>query len=329
MSAATNGHPIGDPNPAVLDPKFRHALGYALNLPQLISKVYQGAGLPGTSIVPTNYGEYHWEPPADQKFTFDLTKAGQLLDAAGYKKGSDGLRTLPNGKPLGTLRLDARSDSPTSLNTMDYFKQWLSDLGIKSQVETYSSSQLTNVIYKGTYDLFQWGWYVEPDPDSILSYLTCEQRQGSSDSFYCNKQYDQLYEKQHVATDHTQRVAEIKKMQEILYRDSPYLVTAYSSIGEAVRSDRFACLVTQPNPGGVWLEQYGVYNYIHMKPAADAQTCDAAPGLTGAVKASTTSGDSSSSSGPFLIGAGVVVVLILVGGGIVMMRRRSAVEDRE
>ena len=329
VSASTNGHPIGDPNPAMLDPLFRHALGYALNLPQLISKVYQGAGLPGTTIVPPNYSEYHWEPPADQKFTFDLVKAGQLLDAAGYKKGSDGLRTLPDGKPLGTLRLDARSDSPTSLNTMDYFKQWLGQLGIKAEVNTYSSSQLTNVIYKGTYDMFQWGWYVEPDPDSMLSYMTCEQRQGSSDSFYCNKQYDKLYNKQHVATDHAKRVAEIKKMQEIVYRDSPYLVTAYSSIGEAVRSDRFACLVTQPNPGGIWLEQYGVYNYIHLKPAADATTCDAAPGLTGALKPSTSSGASSSSNGPFLIGAGAVVVVLLVGGGVVMMRRRSTVEDRE
>ena len=44
-------------------------------------------------------------------------------------------------------------------------------------------------------------------------------------------------------------------------------MTAYSAIGEAVRSDRFACFVPQPNPGGVWLEQYGVYNYIHIKPA--------------------------------------------------------------
>jgi peptide/nickel transport system substrate-binding protein len=328
VSAAKNGHSIGNPNPAVLDPKFRHALGYALNLPQLISKVYQGAGLPGTTIVPPNYTQYHWEPPADQKFTFDLAKAGQLLDAAGYKKGSDGFRTLPNGKPIGTLRLAARSDSPTSLHTMAYFKTWLGDLGIKSQVSTYSSSQLTDQIYKGNFDAFQWGWYVEPDPDSMLSYMTCAQRQHSSDSFYCNKQYDKLYEEQHVATDHAQRVEQIKKMQEILYRDAPYLVTAYSAIGEAVRSDRFACLVTQPNPGGIWLEQYGVYNYIHMKPASEASTCDAAPGLEGAVKASA-SADSSSSSTPFLIGAGVVVAAGLVVGGIVMMRRRSTVGDRE
>ena len=319
---------IGNPNPAVLDPKFRHALGYALNLPQLITKVYQGAGLPGTTIVPPNYTTYHWEPPADQKMTFDLGKAGQLLDEAGYKKASNGKRTLPDGKPIGTLRLAARSDSPTSLNTMDYFKTWLGDLGIDSEVSTYSSSQLTNVIYKGNFDAFQWGWYVEPDPDSMLSYMTCAQRQHSSDSFYCNPAYDKLYNAQHVETDHATRADQIKQMQEILYRDSPYLVTAYSAIGEAVRSDRFHCLVAQPNPGGIWLEQYGVYNYIHMKPASDTSACDAAPGLTGAVKTSSPAG-SSSKTGPFLIGIGALVVVALVGGGVVMMRRRTTVEDRE
>ena len=334
VSAATGGHPIGNPNPAVLDPKFRHALGYALNLPQLIQKVYQGAGLPGSTIVPPNYDRYHWDPPADQKFTFDLDKAGALLDAAGYTKGSDGLRNLPNGKPIGTLRLAARSDSPTSLDTMDFFKQWLSDLGIKSDVSTYSSSQLTDEIYKGNFDAFQWGWFVEPDPDSMLSYMTCGQRQGSSDSFYCNPAYDKLYQAQHVEIDQATREGQIKKMQQILYRDSPYLVTAYSAIGEAVRSDRFACFVPQPNPGGIWIEQYGVYNYIHMKPASEAGTCDTATvsagdTLTGAVKATSSDSSSSSASTGFLIGAGVIVLVLLAGGGVVAMRRRATAGERE
>ena len=30
------------------------------------------------------------------------------------------------------------------------------------------SNQLTNVILDGEYDVFHWGWYVEPDPDSML-----------------------------------------------------------------------------------------------------------------------------------------------------------------
>jgi peptide/nickel transport system substrate-binding protein len=324
------GDPIGNPNPAVLDPKFRHALGYALDLPTLIKKPYQGAGQPGSTIIPPAYTDYRWEPPADDAFTYDPEKAGQLLDEAGYKMGSDGYRTLPNGKPIGTLRLAARSDSPTSLHTMDYFKQWLADIGIKSSVATYSSSQLTDEILKGNFDAFQWGWYVEPDPDSMLSYMTTSQLGAWSDSWYSNKEYDTLYAQQHVETDHAKRVEDVKKMQEILYRDSPYLVTAYSAISEAVRSDRFACFVPQPNPGGVWLEQYGVYNYVHMKPAATSgeTDCDEASGLTGAVQ-STSGGDDSSSTGPFLIGLGALVVVALVGGGVVLMRRRATVGDRE
>ena len=102
---------MGDPNPAVLDPKFRHALGYAVDTEQIVRTAYQGAAEPGTTIVPPAYSTWHWEPPDDVKFTFDLDKAAGELDAAGYVKGSDGKRTMPDGSPIGTLRLFARSES--------------------------------------------------------------------------------------------------------------------------------------------------------------------------------------------------------------------------
>ena len=74
-------------------------------------------------------------------------------------------------------------------------------------------------------------------------------------------------------------------MQEILYRDAPYLVTAYSSIGEAFRSDRFACFQPQPDPGGIWLIQYGVQNYLNMRPADEAGDCGGVENAVGAVPA--------------------------------------------
>ena len=81
-------------------------------------------------------------------------------------------------------------------------------------------------------------------------------------------------------------------MQQILYRDSPYLVTAYPTTGEAVRSDRFACFQPQPDPGGVWLIQYGVHNYIHMRPAdRGGQLRRRRPALTGAVTATASGND--------------------------------------
>jgi peptide/nickel transport system substrate-binding protein len=319
--------PIGDPNPAVKDAKFRHALGFALDRDLIIKKAYQGAGKPGTTIIPPAYSAYHWEPTGDQALRFDLGKAAQLLDQAGYKKGADGFRTLPDGTPMATLRLYARTESKTSINVMNYFKEWLHDLDIKADVSAVESNKLTNIILDGSFDAFEWGWYVEPDPDSMLSYLTCGQRGSWSDSWYCNKEYDALYEQQNGELDQAKRADQVKRMQQILYADAPYLVTAYSSIGEAVRSDRFACFQPQPDPGGIWLEQYGVHNYLTMRPAADAGDCDGVTTAIGATAAESVAGGGSSTG--VLVGGGIVVLLILLGGGWFAVRRRATTGDRE
>ncbi|RYI98947.1 MAG: hypothetical protein EON52_27030, partial [Actinomycetales bacterium] len=253
--------------------------------------------------------------------------AGQLLDEAGYTMGDDGLRTMPDGSPIGTLRLFARSDSAgdISLNTMDFFKEWLGDLGIEAEVSAMQSNKLTEVILEGNFDAFQWGWYVEPDPTSMLSYMTCGQLGSWSDSWYCNDEYDALFDAQQVELDLDERVEMVEQMQQMLYQDSPYLVTAYNTIGEAFRSDRFACLVQQPNPGGIWLFQYGVYNYKNMQPAADAGDCG---GDETATQASSAAADDSMSTA-MLVGLGVVAVVVVGGGGVLLMRRRSTVADRE
>jgi len=235
------------------------------------------------------------------------------------------MRTLPGGDPIGTLRLAARSESPTSLDVMDFFKEWLAELGIKAEVQTFESSKLTGVILDGNFDAFEWGWYVEPDPDSMLSYLTCGQLGNWSDSWYCNKEYDTLYAQQHTEIDRAARAEIVKRMQEILFRDSPYLVTAYNTIGEAVRSDRFACLRPQPDPGGIWLFQYGVYNYLNMRPAAEAGDCGGQAGVTKATKAAA---DNNVGNG-VLIGGGVALLALLGVGGLVLARRRGAAGDRE
>jgi peptide/nickel transport system substrate-binding protein len=306
------GKPIGDPNPAVLDPKFRFALTTAIDRSALASKVYQGGGEAATTVIPPAYTAYHWNAPADD-FAFDQKKAASLLDAAGYKVGSSGSRTMPDGSPIGTLRLFARTESPTSISTMKFAQEWLKDLDIDSKVTTMESTKLTNVILDGDYDMFQWGWYVEPDPDSMLSYFTCAQRGGWSDSWYCNKAYDKLYAKQHAALDQATRSAEVKRMQEILYRDAPYLNTVYTKIGEAYRSDRWHGFVPQPNPGGVLLIQYGVQNYLRIEPGP-APAAGSSDGGTNAASSSKSSDAGSSQTGT----TDTSKVLELIAGGVVI-----------
>jgi peptide/nickel transport system substrate-binding protein len=329
-----SGKPIGDGNKALRDAKFRHALGYALDLDRIVRSAYQGAAQPGQTIIPSAYPNYHWQPPKNQAFHFDLAKAGQLLDAAGYKKGSDGKRTMPDGKPIGTLRLFARANAKASVDTMAFFQEWLKRLGIDAKVTAMDTNKLSDVILSGDYDAFQWDWFVEPDPDSILSDFTCAQRGGLSDSWYCDKKYDAMYQQQNGEMDHAKRVALVKQMQQQLFEDSPYLVTAYTTTGEAVRSDRFACFQPQPDPGGVWLVQYGAHNYVSARPASQAGTCDGVSTALGASKsatsgAATEASSSGGSSTGLLIGAGVVVLALLAGGGLLAFRRRSTSAERE
>ncbi|MBZ5738690.1 ABC transporter substrate-binding protein [Nocardioides mangrovi] len=320
------GDPIGDGNPALQDAAFRHALGYAIDTQQIIDKVYQGAGVPGSVIIPPAFSTWRWDPPADEAYSYDPDKAGQLLDEAGYTVGSDGLRTMPDGSPIGTLRLYARSESPTSLDTMNYFKEWLADIGIKADVISVESNKLTNIILDGTFDAFEWGWYVDPDPTTMLDYLTCGQLGSWSDSWYCNKKYDALYEKQAVEMDQDKRVEMVHQMQQMIYEDAPYLVTAYDTIGEAYRSDRFACFVPQPDPGGVWLFQSGTASYLSVRPASEAGDCG---GDTSATAATSGSGDDGGMGTGAVIGVGVAVVVLLGLGMVLGLRRRGTAADRE
>jgi peptide/nickel transport system substrate-binding protein len=315
--------PLGDGNPVLKDVKFRRALAYPVDRELINKKVYFGAGIPGDALVPPAYDAFRWDPPEDQAVNFDLVKAGQLLDEAGYALGDDGVRTTPAGKPIGTLRLYARQDSETSLKVLEYFQEWLKELGIESEVQAIEEGKLTDLILEGNFDVFEWGWYVEPNPTSVLDVLTCGQFNNSSDSWYCNEEYDKLFDQQISETDPEARAEQVKQMQEIAYSDAPYLVTSYNTIGEAVRTDRFACLRQQPDPGGVWIFQYGVYNYKNMRPAAEADACE-----DGSTEASSAQAADGPGSG-LLVGTGLGVVALIGVAGVVAIRRRSAAADRE
>ena len=312
------GKPLGDPNPALLDPKFRFALTTAIDRQQLVDKANQGAGAPAGNIIPPAYKGYVFQAPSDDAYAYDPEKAKQLLDEAGYKVGADGFRTMPDGTPIGKLRLYARSDSETSVSSMAFLQEWLKDVDIDSKVTSFESSKLTNIILDGEYDIFEWGWYVEPDPDSILSYFTCDQRGNWSDSWYCNPEYDKLYLQQNAELDDAKRQEIVQQMLTILYEDAPYLNTTYDTIGEAYRSDRWEGFVPQPNPGGILLFQYGHANYLNMAPAGTAAGTPGQP-----------SESDDAGSGQVMVIILVIALLGAAGVGVWFMMRRRSADDRE
>ena len=270
--------PIGDPNPAVLDPKFRHRPRLRRRPGRLIRSAYQGGGSPGVHDHPAGLLEVPVAADRPDAFSFDLKKAGELLDAAGYKKGSDGKRTMPDGSPIGTLRLFARVESPkSSIDTMNFFKEWLGDLGIDSKVTAMDSSKLGDVILDGDYDVFQWDWYVEPDPDWILADFTCAQRGG------CPTPGTATGVRRDVRRSRTPRPTShaggrsSKKMRRSSTRTRPTSSPPTRGSARPIRSDRFACFEPQPDPGGVWLVQYGGQLTRHPAAPGHGRASAAAP----------------------------------------------------
>jgi peptide/nickel transport system substrate-binding protein len=330
-AALDDGTPIGDGHPALKDPRVRQALSYAIDTKAITERVYGGHGTPGTSVIPPIYQALHYDP-GSTAYTFDPTKAGQLLDQAGYTKGKDGIRTMPGGgKPL-SFRLYGRSNSQTSQQTVQFVAGWLKDVGIDVKTKIVSEDALTEIIGEGKYDLFEWGWVVEPDPNYQLSTFTCANRSykdggqvyaNLSDSFYCDKQYDALNQQQSEQIDPTERAATVKQMEKMLYDAAPYVITTYYNNLEAYRSDKFTGFLPQPEPNGSLLFQYGTASYRNIEPVSEATKSDGSGG------SKPVAAEDSSSSGALI--AGIVIAVIVVGGVVffVMRNRRRTQADVE
>lgn len=325
-AALVDGTPIGDGHPALKDKAVRVALAHAVDLNTILQRAVGGYGEVATGAIPSMYRTFHYRP--ETTYAFDIAKANQLLDAAGYRRGADGIRTMPDGTRPLKFRFFARAESKPSQTTMDYVKEWFAQVGVTIVPKTISEDQLTEAVTTGEFDIFEWGWVVEPDPDFQLSVFTCDQRSykedgeiqaGLSDGFYCNPEYDALYAKQKTQIDVAERAATVKAAQKLLYDDVPYLLEYYYDNLQAYRSDKIANVVAQPEPDGVIVFQYGTYTYRSVMTKADFDAKNNAAGAT-ATRTTTT-------VGPTLILGSLIGGLLLFGGGYALGRRNRLLED--
>ena len=310
-------------HPALRDVKFRQALNYAVDLQKAVDLIMMGSTTPGTTIIPPNYyqdPDWHWEPPADVKYTYDPATAEQRLDEAGYTDGDgDGVREY-KGEPI-ELRLVARSESSEEQQMAKLMAGWFKDVGIKVKLSVMDSSTLSDTIlnYEGDvltpdYDMFLWGWYLDYDPGSMLSYFTKEQIGNWSDCYWTDPEYEQLYKQQSQELDPTKRKEYIDRMQQILYEQSPYIVTDYRPDFEAYNTAKWEGYIAIPDPNGNTLVppfgNGGYANFLTIGPKTAAATEEAGGG-----------------SSTWIIVAVVVVIAVIAIALILRARRPKATEE--
>ena len=273
-------------HPALRDWKFRQALNWAVDLQKVVDLVWLGYTTPGTTIVPPDYytdPDWHWEPPDDVKYSYDPAMAAQKLEEAGYPLDADGRRTY-KGEPI-ELSLIARSESAESQQIGKLVVGWFRDVGVKVNMEVMDEGALMDRQYEYTgdkftpnYDMFLWGWYLDFDPGSMLNYFTAEQIENWSDCNWTDPEYEELYNLQAEELDTAKRVEYVHRMQEILYEQTPYIVTDYSPDFEAFNTAKWDGYIFIPDPRGNALVppfgNGGYANFLSIGPKT-ATTTDA------------------------------------------------------
>jgi peptide/nickel transport system substrate-binding protein len=241
-----NSNPKKPKNRELLNPKVREAFDHAIDRDRIVRVVFLGKAKPGVSIVPPATG--NWYNPGLKTVSFDLAKANKILDGLGYKKGAGGIRKA-NGHAM-SYQVIAPTDVSSVNRTFQIIQSDFSKIGVKlAQKALDSSAAFDAITAPGTkylnFDLAMWDWVALMDPDFMLSVVTCAQYGGWSDSGFCDKKYDRMYNQQQLTPDQGKRRQIVWAMQKYLYTKRPYLWLAAQDHVSAV-SPKWTGLVHSP-----------------------------------------------------------------------------------
>ena len=271
-------------NPVLRDVEFRRAIAWAIDRQKCADLGWGGNADPGYGIYPkqgwpATFDPYY-EPTPEETIGFDLEKAKQLLDEAGYRDANgDGVRDY-EGKPI-KLRLWSRDISPESQIQGKLIAGWLRQIGLQIELTVVDEGALGDSIWNYTgdtyapdYDLALWDFMGYIDPGDSAACFTTDQIENYNEMNWSNAEYDKLNTQQYETMDPQKRIEVLKRMQQIMYAEQPMIVLDYPSVLQAVNTakwDGWAPYVS----GSVWDNMISRQSYLDLKPkVATAATTD-------------------------------------------------------
>ena len=247
-----NTNPQKTTNRELLNPLVREALEYAINREQIVQTAWLGFAQAGSTIIAPADGT--WHDPNVHPLPFDIAKANQLLDQAGYPKGPDGIR-VANGHKMEYDVIFPPDESGPGDRAFQIIEDGLRQIGIEIRQRnmdddaTFTAISAPDNKYQ-TFDFAMWDWVPPVDPDFMLSVLTSAQYGNNSDSGYSNPAYDRMYAEQSTLTDPKQRQQLVWNMQEMIYNARPYIILNYPDVIEA-HSKNWTGFVMSPSMGSL------------------------------------------------------------------------------
>ena len=160
---------------------------------------------------------------------FNIAKANAMLDAAGWKRGADGVREK-NGVKLN-LTMAEQTGSPNVDHEIEFFRSTWQQIGVGINVHQYPSAMLFEpyadggIIYNGKWDLVLFNWVGDPIGDFSFVFA-CDQipPKGQNDVHWCNPVADAATHALFAHYDQARRNADDRILFEQLVKDVPEIV---------------------------------------------------------------------------------------------------------
>ena len=224
---------VAEPHPFLSEQAVREALSMAINRQELVDVGYGDAGRPTCNLVPA---PALYASDNTGCLTQDIAGANAMLEAAGWVKGSDGIRAK-NG-----VRLSILYQTSTNAVRQDFqalIKDSWNQIGVETELRNLDASVFFGGD-PGSPDTFQ-RFYADvemyanvfdgTDPQAYLAAYRCgnepkpsSQWQGPNINRFCDPAYDAMIDELARTGDLARRGELGKKMNDMLTKDSFVIV---------------------------------------------------------------------------------------------------------
>jgi peptide/nickel transport system substrate-binding protein len=222
-------------HPALADVRVRRAISLAVDRRELVDKLQRGYAVPATADLP----RFMWAYDPTLRAPFDPAEANALLDAAGWQRGTDGMR-VKDGRRL-SLSYVYWSGLPVIAAIAVQLQAQLRAAGIDVVLRSYNLSLLfahDGPYARGDFDLAFVQFFNYPDPEDAL-FFSCAARAPAGFNYarWCDPRYERLSEAGIATVDRATRRAIYAQTQRVLLREVPMVFLDYPAVPEAVDSD--------------------------------------------------------------------------------------------
>jgi peptide/nickel transport system substrate-binding protein len=212
-------------HPPLDDRRVRLALCYGLDVHEIFTNVFHGLGAlaPGSINPRTSWYDQHVG-----YYPFDPKRAATLLEAAGWKMGSDGIR-VRDGQRLA-LTFISTAANLTRAQTMVILQQRWKAIGVDVAVKTFPAATMFALaanggpLYGGKFDVALSALIQQtPDPNQLnVNTDDAIPPNGNNTSFYHNAELTHLENAAAQTFDVAARKRMYDRIQEIVEREVPY-----------------------------------------------------------------------------------------------------------